>query len=209
MKAVPQLPHGYDKLGDIRLVKNTDLLVALNLLAIPLFVGSGWLFISAVRWFVPGFTLPDEYMLDFRALLTLLGAFVGIIVGVILLHEMVHGVFFWLFSGQRPVFGMHWTYVYAAAPGWYFPRWQYLIVGLAPLVLISLSGVLLLPLLPYAALPGVVLALVINATGAIGDIYITGCLLCKPRHLLVLDQKDQITWYGLSLAPADGVKSAV
>jgi hypothetical protein len=204
MRAVTQLPQGYEKLGEVQLAKNQGLLIGLNLAALPLLVGWAWLFGYAVHVLVPGFTLPTEYTIDLRGLAGLVGMFVGIMVGVILVHEAIHGVFFWVFSGQRPVFGITWKYAYASAPGWYFPRGQYLIIGLAPLVLISLAGVLILPVIPYAAIPGLLIALTLNATGAIGDLYIVGNLLFVPRHTLILDQKDQITWYSPVLARKTG-----
>lgn len=198
MKVTTELPHNYVKLGDVRLKKNTGLLVVFNVLAIPLCIGSLWLFTSAALWLAPGFTLAHTYRAGLVELLILVGVSLGIIVGTIVLHELIHGAFFWFFSRKKPVFGFTWTYAYAAAPGLYFPRWQYLIVGLAPLVSISLLGLLLVPVLPYATLPDVVLAQTVNATGAIGDLYIATRLLLAPRRLLILDQSDQIIWYGPS-----------
>jgi len=70
------------------------------------------------------------------------------LVAVLLLHELVHGAFFWLITRSRPRFGLQITYAYAAAPDCYIPRNPYLVVGLSPLVLITLAGIVMLPLIP-------------------------------------------------------------
>src|SRR5579883_520504 len=92
MRAVTQLPRGYEKLGEVRLAKNKDLLIGLNLAALPLLVGSAWLFGYAVHLLAPGFTLPTEYTIDLWGLAGLIGMVVGIMIGVVLVHEAIHGV---------------------------------------------------------------------------------------------------------------------
>src|SRR6266699_209791 len=72
---------------------------------------------------------------------------------VLILHELTHGLFFWLFTKSRPAFGFKGWYAYAAAPGWYLPRAQFLVVVGAPLTLLSLLGEALLLLVPWAVVP--------------------------------------------------------
>jgi hypothetical protein len=114
---------------------------------------------------------------------------------VLLLHELVHGAFFWLITRSRPVFGLQAAYAYAAAPNWYIPRNPYLVVGLAPLILLTLTGVALLPWLPAALLLPWIFALAVNASGSIGDVYIIGWLLTRPAGALVNDHGDCIHIY--------------
>ena len=70
----------------------------------------------------------------------IIGIVPGAVMGVVL-HELVHGVFFLAFGG-RPRFGFKpWTRLgpvfYAAAPGSYFTKLEYAASGLAPAVLLT------------------------------------------------------------------------
>jgi hypothetical protein len=117
------------------------------------------------------------------------------LVGVIILHELVHGVFFWVITGQRPHFGFKGAYAFAAAPTWYIARGPYLIVGLSPLVLITIAGVLLLPVVPLEILSPLALALTFNGAGAIGDAAIVVYLLTLPPSVLINDRGDAVAVY--------------
>jgi hypothetical protein len=114
---------------------------------------------------------------------------------MIVVHELIHGLFFWLFTRERPTFGFKGAYAYAAAPDWYMPRNQYAIVGLAPLVLMTLAGLVLLPVIPVWAIPALLFVVVTNAAGAVGDIAVVGWLLLQPRATLVNDIGDAVTLY--------------
>jgi hypothetical protein len=120
---------------------------------------------------------------------------VAAFVAVLVLHELVHGLCFWWINRARPRFGLQLAYPYAAAPEWYIPRNPYLIVGLAPLILISLLGVVMLPWLPQPLLLPWILALAVNASGSVGDVYVIGWLLTRPASALVNDHGDCIQIY--------------
>jgi hypothetical protein len=59
-------------------------------------------------------------------------------------------------------------------------------VGLAPLVVITIAGIVLTLLAPVAA-SYVLFATVGNVSGAAGDIWVVARLLRQPRHVLVED----------------------
>ena len=65
-------------------------------------------------------------------------------VGNLVVHELIHGLFFWLFTGSAPRYGLGLSYAYAAAPDWYIPRRKYQVTGLAPVVIIGLGCLLLM-----------------------------------------------------------------
>ena len=127
-------------------------------------------------------------------LLAILAA-LAINVVVIVLHEAVHGVFFWLFTGSRPGFAFKIWYAYASAPDWYLPRRLYFIVALAPLVGLSALGLALVPFVPAGALLALLLFLTMNASGAVGDIAVAIWLLSQPPACLVNDHGDAVTFY--------------
>jgi len=185
------LPPGFSLLRTIDLRTDWRLMVWLNLAALALLIPAGWFFFSAGRWIRPAMrndVAPDgPSPLLLQALLMLLS-----VVFFILLHELIHGLFFWRLIGERPLFGLRGLYAFAAAPGWYIPRNPYLWIGLSPLVLISLFGLLLVPLIPSPLLFAWLFGLVYNAAGAAGDIYFVLWLLTQRPDLYIEDAGDVV-----------------
>jgi len=103
-------------------------------------------------------------------------------------HEGVHGVVFRAFGG-RPRYGAGLAaglpYFYAACPGRRFSRDRFLLVGLAPLVVLDLAGLALMLGAATAFLGAGLVAF--NTTGAIGDLWAVGVLLQAPRWIHVED----------------------
>jgi hypothetical protein len=195
LKARQDLPSGYRLARSIDLRKQPGLLLWLNLVGLGLLLLFAWLF----NWLASELRAPTEPVSSAAGALfggweTIL-VIVPALVAVLLLHELVHGLFFWLLTRSRPYFGLKITYAYAAAPDWYIPRNPYLVVGLSPLTLITLVGVALMPVLPEAWVLPWVLALALNASGSVGDVYIIGWLLSQPGDTLVNDHGDSIHFY--------------
>lgn len=117
---------------------------------------------------------------------------------MLVLHEGMHGIFLAGFTRTRPEFALKSYYAYAAAPGWYFPRAHYLVVSLAPLVLISLLGTALMPVVPVAWLPALVGLLTFNAAGSVGDLAVFFWLLVQPASTYAYDTGDTVTLFGES-----------
>lgn len=193
MEPTRTLPEGYVQTGSLDLLKNLKLMIWMNvggllLLAVTLAM---WVWLAVQLrgpevWGALGFSISAE-----SGLVWIFGL-IGVVVAMLLLHEAVHGVFFWLFTGQRPVFGIGLGYAYAAAPGWYLPRLKYLWVGISPLVVISLVGTALMAVVPVAWLPWLILLMAGNASGAVGDLVVAGWLLTQPPTCLAEDRGDSI-----------------
>lgn len=201
MRPTQQLPEGYTHRGTLDLSRNRGVLIGLNAAGLVLVVLFTIAFLTAARAIRPeaaslaalGFISRDLP----TALRTALGM-LAIILVMTVVHEAVHGVFFWLYTRQRPRFGFRGAYAYASAPDWYIPRGQYLVVGLAPLVLISLAGLALLFIVPESWLPAVLVALVFNASGAVGDLAMTGWLLTRSGQALARDMGDAVAVYDMA-----------
>jgi hypothetical protein len=118
---------------------------------------------------------------------------------MLVMHELAHGLLFWIFTRQRPRFGLRLAYAYAAAPDWFLPRNHYLPVALAPLALLSLAGLLVLPFMPAGWLLLWWFFLTGNASGAVGDLYVAGWLLRQSPTVLVKDYGDRIDVFACSL----------
>jgi len=191
MKPVKELDPAYLYAGEIN-VKNRKIAIALNLAGLALLFLFGRLFLqigAAIRPEIESATLFSVF-----AHVDLLAMVLGLI-GVLILHELVHGFFFWLFTGERPKFGLHILYAYAAAPDWYIPRNRFFVVGLAPFAGISLAGLLLLPFVPFPAVPILLFCLIFNAAGSVGDLAVGGWLLSQPKTLMINDTGPSMTFY--------------
>jgi hypothetical protein len=183
MRTTKNLPETHSFAWEADVEKDRRLMWLLQLLALPwamvvvLLLGMYAFLVRSDIVFEPEFILP------FWAIPILLLTFI-LTIG---LHELVHGILFWVYTRERPRFGFKWVYAYAAAPGWYFSTKIYWLIGLGPLVFLSLLGMALLPFVPLAWLPYLMLGLFLNSAGAIGDLYIVIRLAFEPTGTLVHD----------------------
>jgi hypothetical protein len=189
MHPVRTLPASYKPHATLDLSHDIRALIALNILGVLIFLGFGWMLL----WLIP--LLRPEPSLAFNVTWVDMVIMLVALFLIVVLHELVHGLFFWLFTRERPLFGFKGAYAYAAAPDWYIPRNHYLVVGLAPLVLLSLLGIALIPLVPAAALLPMLVVLSAHAGGASGDLFVVGWCLLQPASLLVRDVGDAMTLY--------------
>lgn len=116
---------------------------------------------------------------------------------LIVLHEWVHGRTLARF-GARPKYGVIVLYKilplpYCTAPGYRLDRSQFAIVGVAPALLISLVGALLVVLMPYGCL--LVVPLAIHLGGCIGDLWFLTVIFCQPRGTFFEDLKTAVRIY--------------
>lgn len=210
MQAVRTLPTGYQLRGGIDLAQDRRALLMLNAGGTLLLLVFGWLALQTTAALRPDVTLRITITLGSALDLMLVASIVlALLTGTVVLHEAIHGLCFWLFTRERPRFGFKGAYAYAGAPDWYIPRNHYLIIGSAPLVVITLLGLLLLALLPAPLLPGLLLVVVLNGAGAVGDIAVVGWLLARwPATTLVQDRGDAVAFY-VSGARSTGEKGAM
>lgn len=102
------------------------------------------------------------------------------------LHEALHGAAFLLWGG-KPYFGAKLPYaLYCGAKDQLFRRNQYVVVGLAPLVVITLAGIVMTFVAPVTA--AYTLAVTVgNVSGAAGDVWSIVRMLRRPATTLVED----------------------
>ena len=175
-QATQTLPAGYIQSGQIDLKKDKRLVILLNIGALIVFALSIYLLSAFTAW-----VRPD--IMTFSTTITVTNILSALVLTVIILlfHEGIHGLFFWIFSRSRPVFGLRPLYAYAGAPTWFFPRHQFAITTLGPLVVIGAAGLLLLLLVPISWVFIIVLLVGLNTSGASGDVFVFIRLLkCSP-----------------------------
>lgn len=191
LSATRNLPSTYLQSRTLDLASQPGLMILLNVVGLLLFFAFGLAFLHLAVMFYPGISFGIIKISALWGILALLLAYAAVLV----LHELVHGLFFVILTRSRPHFGIKQMYAYACAPDWYIPRNQFLVVGLAPLILITAAGFLLLPLLSTSLATFVLFAMAINASGAIGDIYTVVWMLRFPAQALVCDHGEKFSIY--------------
>lgn len=190
------LPKAYELAGTFDIAAKPLLALGLNVLAAlsvvvfgAVFLGLASLVRDPVTWGALSLSLSGSDW--WRGIL-----YVVVLTAVMLiLHEGIHGIAFRLFTGEWGVFAFKGLYAYAAAPDWYLPRNQHIVTALAPFLGISVLGVALMAVVPAGWVPTLLLILVLNAAGAMGDLVIVGWLLTKPPAALVNDYGDGVKVY--------------
>jgi len=123
---------------------------------------------------------------------------VALFIGTFVLHELIHGVFMSIYGG-KPRYGA--GIAHHILPYFYvttktaFLRNQFIVIAIAPLVVISLVGIGLMATLPSIA-HWIFIPLVANASGAVGDLWVTRNVLRVPKHVLLEDKKTGLIIYG-------------
>lgn len=196
MKSTRTLPPQYHLFKRLSIRDNAPMLL-LNIVSLAALGLIGVLLLVLLQWLRPGdvadiFTFSIKGTSNFIVTIFII---LGATAAMMVVHEAFHGVFFWLFTGARPKFGFRGSYAFAAAPDWYLPRDSYLITSLAPLVGITLIGVLLLALLPARWVPLLMLVVALNAAGAVGDLWVAWWLVRCPPDALGNDQGDVTCLY--------------
>ncbi len=191
MHAIQILPDDY------HLQKSLDLSSSrtvfwLNIAAIPLLIFFGWLFVRLINVFrsVKPFTNGFWGLVSSFSGWSLF-AILALIIVMLVFHELIHGMFFWLFTRERPKFALRSGYAFAAAPNWYLPKFQYIIVGLSPLIVITIICIILASFVPLTIVPYPLFVATFNAAGALGDMIVVAWISKQSNIILVKDQGDK------------------
>jgi len=206
MEVNTSLPSNFSKYTILEPAKNPKFVIGAIVTGVASLLLFGWLLVLFTNFLRPAAldsmrlrylirSTPTATSLDipfalFRDLFIALAA-------VLIIHELVHGLFYWLLSRKRPKFGFHGLFPYAAAPiGVYFPRNQFLTVGLAPLVLLTTVGLLLIVIAPISLVPFLLFFVAFNAAGAAGDLIMVIQLAPFSSDTVMEDNDAGVTIYG-------------
>jgi len=184
------LPGGYTQCGEINMKKNKRLTITLNIASFFLFVLCFYLlssFAAVVR--------PDLVNTSGSIKAGALAALAVLLVLLITIHELIHGFFFWVFTHSKPVFALRLFYAYAGAPDWYFPKRQFAVVAVAPLVIIGAVGLLLILLAPINLVMFIIIFVSMNTGGSLGDLFVLNRLFKLSPTGLTNDTGDVVTFY--------------
>jgi hypothetical protein len=186
------LPENYREAKHL-VATERGMLLRLNIASmIPLglaliFMGWWWALVRNMR---------GTYNTAFSESLSPIIAVIVVLVATFGLHEALHGVAIRWF-GHKPRFGIALDkgVMYATTDNALFPRNQFVAIALAPLVVMTLAGMILMILLPDRLAYYAGLVVVLNAAGAIGDLWMSAEVLRYSPDTLVRDEADGIRIY--------------
>ncbi len=123
---------------------------------------------------------------------------VALFVGTMVLHELIHGAFMSKYGG-KPSYGAGIAYfilpyLYATSKT-VFTRNQFIEIAIAPLVVISLVVIGIIAAFPSIA-HWMFIPFIMNASGAVGDMWVTRNVLRYPKHVMLEDRKTGLIIYG-------------
>jgi hypothetical protein len=189
MRAIRISEVTFENRYEVNFQKNKLLLILINAASFILFILFYLLFYYSAYYF--GIIKSEDIFYFFRTIgyLPLTGSllFIFSLVFMLFFHEVIHGIFFYIFTGTRPVIGFKSVYAYAGAPDWYIRKNYFLIITLSPVVIITLAGFVLMLFLKPPLLSLVFLLVTANAAGSAGDIWMSILLMKKPSESYVND----------------------
>ncbi len=192
-----ELPEGYRQTADFNLKHNTRAMIILNIAGFFLFLAAA----ALVQWYTlqvregfsgSTFSFEVDSLAQVGVFLVLLLLDIAILV---VLHEGLHGLCFWVITGKRPVFMIGPGYAAASAPGEYIAKYPYLVTALSPLVVMTIAGLIAILFVSRDLLLHVTAITVFNIGGAIGDLWVAAGLLMRRGPLLVKDELDRVIFY--------------
>ena len=184
MKTCLSLPGNYEKRLVLDLTQNRKTLVLISVLS---FVPALLLFIISPVPLRRLFEIPGVFL---RILLIPAG-----LAGYIVLHELTHGFFIKLFSGESPRFGFSPAYAYAGSDA-YFNKKDFIIIALSPIVIWGIVLALLCAIVPPEWFWVFYALQIMNISGAAGDLYVCFRFLSLPGDILIRDSGTVMTVYG-------------
>ena len=181
------IPNGYNEVLYSKITEKPMRVIVMQILSILLFVFFSMLFFNLVNRlgnYPTSFEFgPVEIIIVITAILMTL-----------VLHELVHGLMMKL-HGAKPQYGVMWKQLmfYATSPGFAYPRNRFIQIALAPFLLLTLMfvlGIFGLKGTPWVLL--LALCASLNASGAIGDVWMSILLLRFGPEAFVVDEKDGV-----------------
>lgn len=183
------LPTNYDLYERIDLAKDKK---AFNAVMIWSVVAMVVMIITGLidHSFFATFSMPTEKVLFCVAAMA-----VGLL-AYIVLHEAVHGIFIWAFTGTMPSFGFDLKSGMAyAGSTWYFKKWPYIIIALAPVVIWGIVLAVLCAHTEECYFWYIYAIQIMNITGAAGDLYVTYMISRMPSEVLASDSGTAMNFY--------------
>ena len=175
MLSCEKLPEGYEECLSVNFTEDIPLLKKVTL----------WNLIIKALMLIIGLLISDlSYFLNnfFPSLLMFLGgSFI-----YVSLHEAAHGLFMRIFGAKRVDYGFKSGMAYAYTDT-YFARLPYIVIALAPVVILGLCLFMLHFFLPFKWFWHIYLIEIFNLSGAAGDYFVVMKFAPLQGEILIRD----------------------
>lgn len=177
------LPENYQLIDKVDLMQNKKQFTIVNVLS----------FVIMILMLVIGHLFYSIFHL-FEHAEQMIFIFIGIVIYMVL-HEMIHGIFMYYYSKEKPFFGFSEGYAYAGSHCYYYKK-PYLVIALSPIVIL---GIILLVLniifIEYFWL--IYFIQIANISGAAGDLYVSYMFSKLENDILIKDIGVSMNVYGV------------
>jgi hypothetical protein len=193
---IKELPDDYEEVYYLNLLQAAEL-TSLNIIGTLLLLP---FFLLMLVWIVLSLWLRGEYIVQTQLPMPIL---LILVLMVLPLHELVHGIAI-RWARHKPYYGAKYADIgrfkipivlFATADDALFRRNQFIVIALAPAIIITLLGMALVTLLPDYLSYYIMLAVMLNGSGAVGDFWMTVIVLRYPPDALVRDEADSVRIY--------------
>lgn len=168
------LPDDYEMVKAINFVKNTRFALLINILSLILF------FVGVIVLTVP----KGGFSYDLFQILIV----IGLLIPYIIIHELIHGLFFKInLKEKKVIYRFHGIAASAGVPDVYFQKGHFLLVSIAPFLITAL---VLMPFLFFVNdywYTIVAMLAAANLAGSAGDLYLFVKLIFMDRRVLIED----------------------
>lgn len=172
-----KLPNGYTLYRELDLMNDRKLKLLANGLAllIMIFLAGIYLILQVSLTGTIFFELPmweNSLAGILGPCILFLAALVASMVGYMVLHELVHGIFIKRYCGKSAKYGFNGLYAFAGRSDVLFYKGPYIVIALAPVVLFGILFFFFLLFVSGIVFTGIYILQIINLSGAAGDLYV-------------------------------------
>jgi hypothetical protein len=181
-KSYNYLPENYVEDFQIDLLKDKKKLLMINVLSLVLLIPVVLAYYLIITFTDKTLEITVENSPTWKLMISIVSMLVYIVV-----HELIHAIFFKLGTKEKVKFGFHGIMASASVPGVYFYKKPYLLAGLAPAAIMSVVFIIPMFFLNDYDLFLLFLLFAVHFSGCVGDFYIAIKLLKYPSDTLVED----------------------
>ena len=168
MKPTKSLPDTFKHHLDLRPGDYRKGHLLFLLVTLPLSVGIYVLFTELAKIIRPDVVQSPTWNPNFSISVLLSIVLIFIIVAIV--HESIHGMLIWIYTGELPKLGIQFPGKGVEAPDWFIPRENMFLIELAPLIFVTVICALLLFVIPPKFVGMVAIGSTINAAGSYMDL---------------------------------------
>ncbi|MBC6127920.1 DUF3267 domain-containing protein [Listeria booriae] len=107
------------------------------------------------------------------------------------IHELIHGLLFWVFGNTKLHFGFKKGFLYVNCPKQLFSKWQFQIINIGPCILLTLILVILALEFPVY-LVAIYVLIAAHSGFCMSDLYAMKIVARAPKKAKIKDTKDGI-----------------